>query len=352
VQKIIIRQATVTDAPAISAVHCSTVAGWYALDANGVERPARYNDLTPAQRWLNGGPWMDVETCAHHLRRLIAGGGQALAAELTGRIVAEAELHTADEPAPFGRNLNLSVLYAHRNHQGQGLGSPLMQRALELADEQNCDTFTVACAEAPDFYAKHGLRHAATYTRFQLSAQAANIDYIVEPLPDAPYDLVRGWSLMKGYYKLPEQTAKAIDGKGWLHSGDLGVMDQDGRLRFITRIKDVFRVGGENVAPPEVEEVLHQHPAIKQAQVIGVPDPRLIEVPAAYVILKPGVAATPEEIMAWSRDRMAGFRVPRYVRIVDSFDHIGMTGSAKVQKNKLRAQALIDFGLKDPAKAA
>ena len=200
-QKIIIRQATVTDAPAISAVHCSTVARWYALDANGVERPARYNDLTPAQRWLNGGPWMDVETCAHHLRRLIAGGGQALAAELNGRIVAEAELHTADEPAPFGRNLNLSVLYAHRNHHGQGLGSLLIQRALELADEQNCDTFTVACAEAPDFYAKHGLRHAATYTRFQLSAQAANIDYIVEPLPDAPYDLVRGWSLPIGRYQ-------------------------------------------------------------------------------------------------------------------------------------------------------
>ncbi len=161
--------------------------------------------------------------------------------------------------------------------------------------------------------------------------------------------LVRGWSLMKGYYKMPEQTAKTIDAKGWLHTGDLGVMDEDGRLRFITRIKDVFRVGGENVAPSEVEEVLHRHPAIKQAQVIGVPDPRLVEVPAAYLILKPGAVATPEEIMAWSRDRMAGFRVPRYVKIVDSFDAIGMTGSAKVQKNKLRAQALVDFGLQGKA---
>jgi fatty-acyl-CoA synthase len=162
--------------------------------------------------------------------------------------------------------------------------------------------------------------------------------------------LVRGWSLMKGYYRMPEQTAKTIDAKGWLHTGDLGVMDGDGRLRFITRIKDVFRVGGENVAPSEVEEVLHRHPAVKQAQVIGVPDPRLVEVPAAYVILKPDVAATPEEIMTWSRERMANFRVPRYVRIVDSFDAIGMTGSAKVQKNKLRAQALIDFSLKNPSK--
>jgi fatty-acyl-CoA synthase len=157
--------------------------------------------------------------------------------------------------------------------------------------------------------------------------------------------LVRGWSVMKGYYKMPEQTAKAIDTDGWLHTGDLGVMDSDGRLRFLTRIKDVFRVGGENVAPAEVEDVLHKHPKIKQAQVIGVPDPRLAEVPAAYVILREGAHATPDELIAWGKERMANFRAPRYLRIVDSFEHIGMTGSSKVQKNKLRAQALIDFGL-------
>ena len=158
---------------------------------------------------------------------------------------------------------------------------------------------------------------------------------------------VRGWSVMKGYYKMPEQTAKTIDAEGWLHSGDLGVMDDDGRLRFITRIKDVFRVGGENVAPAEVEDILHKHPKIKQAQVIGVPDPRLVEVPAAYVILREGETATPEELMAWSKERLANFRVPRYLKIVEDFEKIGMTGSSKVQKNKLRAQALIDFGLEE-----
>jgi fatty-acyl-CoA synthase len=164
--------------------------------------------------------------------------------------------------------------------------------------------------------------------------------------------LVRGWGVMKGYYKMPEQTARAIDAKKWLHTGDVGVMDGDGRLRFIARIKDVFRVGGENVAPSEVEEVLHQHPAIRQAQVIGVPDPRLAEVPAAYVMLREGAAAAPDEIIAWCRSRMANFRVPRYVRVVATFDDIGMTGSAKVQKNKLRAQALIDFGLQERATGA
>lgn len=158
---------------------------------------------------------------------------------------------------------------------------------------------------------------------------------------------VRGWSVMQGYYKMPAETTRAIDANGWLHTGDLGIMDEDGRLRFLTRIKDVFRVGGENVAPAEVEEVLHKHPQIKQAQVIGVPDPRLIEVPAAYVILNEGGTATPDEIIAWSKERLANFRVPRHVQIVDSFEKIGMTGSAKVQKNKLRAQALIDFGLEE-----
>ena len=174
--------------------------------------------------------------------------------------------------------------------------------------------------------------------------------YEAESRKDLPADapgeiLVRGWSVMKGYYKMAAETAKAIDGEGWLHTGDLGIMDEDGRLRFTSRIKDVFRVGGENVAPAEVEDVLHKHPKVKQAQVIGVPDRRLIEVPAAYVILKEGEHASPQEIIDWSKARMANFRVPRYVRIVESFDAIGMTGSAKVQKNKLRAQALIDFAL-------
>jgi len=162
---------------------------------------------------------------------------------------------------------------------------------------------------------------------------------------------VRGWSVMQGYYRMPEQTAKTIDAEGWLHTGDLGIMDDEGRLKFLTRIKDVFRVGGENVAPAEVEDVLHRHPKIKQAQVIGVPDPRLIEVPAAYVILNEGETAAPEELITWSRERLANFRVPRYLKIIDSFENIGMTGSAKVQKNKLRAQALIDFGLEDTKRA-
>jgi fatty-acyl-CoA synthase len=156
---------------------------------------------------------------------------------------------------------------------------------------------------------------------------------------------IRGWSVMKGYYNKPEETAKALLPGGWLRTGDMGVLDAQGRLRFIGRAKDIFRVGGENVAPAEVEEVLHGHPKVKQAQVIGVPDRRLGEVAAAYVILNAGQSAEPPELIEWCKQRCANFKVPRYLRVIETFDGIGMTGSNKVQKHKLREQALKDFNL-------
>jgi fatty-acyl-CoA synthase len=107
----------------------------------------------------------------------------------------------------------------------------------------------------------------------------------------------------------------------------------------------VFRVGGENVAPAEVEEVLLAHPAVATAQVVGVPDARLGEVGAAFVTLKPGAAASEGELIAFVRGRCANFRVPRYLAVVESFDTIGMTASGKVQKHALREHAIRTFGL-------
>lgn len=156
---------------------------------------------------------------------------------------------------------------------------------------------------------------------------------------------VRGWHVMRGYYKMPEATAKALTPEGWLCTGDLGEMSADGRLRMVGRLKDMYRVGGENVAPAEVEETLHAHPAVQMAQVIGVPDARLGEVTAAFVLLKDGKAAERQELIDWCKARCANFKVPRYLEIVDSFDNIGMTGSSKVQKNKLKAHAIELFGL-------
>ena len=156
---------------------------------------------------------------------------------------------------------------------------------------------------------------------------------------------VRGWNVMKGYYGNPEATAKAFTADGWLRTGDLGTLNADGRLSMVGRLKDVFRVGGENVAPAEVEEVLLAHDAVASAQVIGVPDARLGEVPAAYVTLKAGAIAQEDALIAWCKARCANFRVPRYLRIVADFEAIGMTGSGKVQKVKLREHAIRELGL-------
>ena len=154
---------------------------------------------------------------------------------------------------------------------------------------------------------------------------------------------VRGWHVMHGYYNNPEANAKAFTDDGWLRTGDLGELTSDGRLRMSGRLKDVFRVGGENVAPAEVEEVLLTHPSVETAQVIGVPDARLGEVGCAYVTLKGEVSE--RDLLEWCRSRMANFRVPRYLRIVEDFESIGMTASGKVQKTKLREHALRELKL-------
>lgn len=150
---------------------------------------------------------------------------------------------------------------------------------------------------------------------------------------------VRGWNVMRGYFDKPAETAAVLDAEGWLSTGDLGVLGEDGRLSFLGRTKEIIRVGGENVAPAEVEDALHRHPSIRQAAVVGVPDPRLVEVVAAFVVAKEGCACDAEEIVAWSRERMAGFKVPRHVWIVEGFEGIGMTASAKVQKKPLAEHA-------------
>ena len=154
---------------------------------------------------------------------------------------------------------------------------------------------------------------------------------------------VRGWSVMRGYCNNPEATAQAFTEDGWLRTGDLGELTAGGRLRMVGRLKDLFRVGGENVAPAEVEEVLLSHPAVETAQVVGVPDSRLGEVPCAYVTLKSGFSVSEEEILSFVKKKSANFRVPRYLRIVEDFEAIGMTASGKVQKARLREYALRDF---------
>lgn len=166
--------------------------------------------------------------------------------------------------------------------------------------------------------------------------------------PDEPGEiLVRGWNVMAGYFDKPAETEATLDPQGWLSTGDLGALDASGRLRFLGRAKEIVRVGGENVSPADVENVLHQNRLIRQAAVVGVPDERLVEVTAAFVILNDGCTTTPAEIIDWSKREMAGFKVPRHVWIVDDFESIGMTASSKIQKKQLAAHARKLAGIED-----
>lgn len=159
--------------------------------------------------------------------------------------------------------------------------------------------------------------------------------------------LTRGWAIMQGYYDKPDETAAMFDDDGWLMTGDLGRLDENGRLEFIGRTREILRVGGENVSPREVEDVLHKHPKIRHAQIVGVPDERLDEVPAAFVVLKDGETANPADLLEWARTQMAGFKAPRYLEIVADFESIGMTASGKIKRKDLRAYAMKILGLSE-----
>ncbi|MEM7359327.1 MAG: class I adenylate-forming enzyme family protein [Pseudomonadota bacterium] len=143
--------------------------------------------------------------------------------------------------------------------------------------------------------------------------------------------LIRGYSTFLEYYKSPEKTAEALDDEGWFHSGDICSVDADGQLLFHGRLKDMLKVGGENVAAAEIEACLQQHDAVQLAQVIGVPDPRYQEVAAAFIELNEGATTDEATLIAHCKERMASFKVPRYVRFVTEWP----MSSTKIQKFKL-----------------
>jgi acyl-CoA synthetase (AMP-forming)/AMP-acid ligase II len=152
--------------------------------------------------------------------------------------------------------------------------------------------------------------------------------------------LVRGYSVMQGYLDDPEATAAAIDGRGFLHTGDLATMDGRGYVRIAGRLKDMLIVGGFNVYPAEVENTLLAHEAIGRVAVIGVPDPRMGEVAMAYVVPAPGRSVEPDAIVAWARERLANYKVPRHVVAVAE---LPINAAGKVLKNELRARAAADL---------
>jgi acyl-CoA synthetase (AMP-forming)/AMP-acid ligase II len=146
--------------------------------------------------------------------------------------------------------------------------------------------------------------------------------------------IVRGFNVMKGYFDNPAATAEAVDADGWLKTGDIGRFDDGGNLRITDRKKDMFIVGGFNAYPAEIENAILGYPGVAQVAVVGVPDARLGEVGVAFVVPVPGQAVSPPELVAWCRDHMANFKVPREVRIVEA---LPLNPSGKVMKFVLRS---------------
>jgi fatty-acyl-CoA synthase len=154
--------------------------------------------------------------------------------------------------------------------------------------------------------------------------------------------LARGYSVMRGYWNDPERTAEALDAQRWMHTGDLATMDDGGYVRIVGRSKDMVIRGGENVYPREIEEFLYTHPDIADVQVIGIPDERYGEELMAWVIARESATVTADGVRDFCRERIAHYKIPRYVKLVDSFP---MTVTGKVQKYKMREAAIEELGL-------
>jgi fatty-acyl-CoA synthase len=153
--------------------------------------------------------------------------------------------------------------------------------------------------------------------------------------------LVRGYSILEGYYKDPAKTAVAIDADGWFHTGDIGSIDAAGTVMFHGRLKDMLKVGGENVAAAEIESCLQRHPGVKLAQVVGIPDARLGEVPAAFIERHAGTEVSAQELMDFCRREIASFKVPRQVRFISEWP----MSASKIQKFRLRDELVRELGL-------
>ena len=187
-------------------------------------------------------------------------------------------------------------------------------------------------------------RRVTTVGRVHPHVQVKIIDAdgCVTPTGVAGEILTRGYSVMRGYWNEPERTREVLDAAGWMHTGDLGVIDSEGYCSIVGRVKDMIIRGGENVSPREVEEFLYQHPKVLDVAVVGVPDRKFGEEVCAVVRLQQGATADPAEIIEFCRGRIAHYKVPRYVRFVDAFP---LTVTGKVQKYLIRRQMQDELGL-------
>jgi len=179
--------------------------------------------------------------------------------------------------------------------------------------------------------------HASGYPMNDYEFRVVNVETGVEqPIDEAGELWVRGYAVMKGYWDKPEATRETIDAEGWLHTGDMAKLRADGHLVFLGRYKDMLKVGGENVSPAEVEAYLRKMPEVMDAAVVAYPDPRLAEVPVAFVILKAGQSVSADDLINRMKGKIASYKIPRHVIFTEGYP---MTSSGKIRKIELRAQA-------------
>jgi fatty-acyl-CoA synthase len=273
---------------------------------------------------------------------------QTIEAERCTAVHGVPTMFIAELEHPEFSNYDLSSL-----RTGIMAGSPCPTEVMrKVIEEMHCAEVTIA-------YGQTESSPVITQTRTQdpLGLRVASVG---RALPDVEVKIVdiesgielpfgqqgelctRGYLVMKGYYKMPEETACAIDSDGWLHTGDLAVMDEQGYCKITGRIKNMIIRGGENIYPREIEEFLYRHPKISDVQVYGVPDSKYGEQVMAAVKLKEGESCTPDEIREFCRGEIARYKIPRYVKFVDSYP---MTASGKIQVFKLREQAIDELKL-------
>ncbi|MBG9946032.1 AMP-binding protein [Brevibacillus formosus] len=191
-------------------------------------------------------------------------------------------------------------------------------------------------------------RKVSTVGRLHAEVEAKIIDPATGDIlpPGVQGELcTRGYLVMKGYYNMPEETVKAIDHEGWLHTGDLATVDEEGYYRITGRLKDMIIRGGENIYPREVEEFLYTHPKVLDVQIVGVPDAKYGEQVLACIRVKPNETLSEDEVRDYCEGKIAHYKIPRYIQFVDEYP---MTASGKIQKFKLREQALQVFGQSNP----
>ena len=273
---------------------------------------------------------------------------EAIEAErCTRRLRRADDVHRRDGPPRF-REIR-SVLAAHRHHGRQPLpdrGHEARRRAdAPLRDRHRLrhdrDEPGELCSRSTDDPIE---RRVSTVGRVMPHVEAKIVDAEgrIVPRGTAGELLTRGYLVMLGYWNDEEKTREAIDAAGWMHTGDLATIDDEGYCNIVGRIKDMVIRGGENVYPREIEEFLYRHPKIQDVQVIGVPDPRYGEELCAWVRLRDGESATAEEIRAFCQGQIAHYKVPRYVKFVDGFP---MTVTGKIQKFLMRQQMIEELGL-------